>query len=182
MRTAAMLSATLFAVALFAGSPERAQAQVSVAPFIGYNLDAEELHIGSSVQFALPAKIGRSQLIASPSFDFYPFIDNGSVGGGDYSASLYMLSFDVLYPVPTAGALSPYVGAGLAMIHASVSYDNPSFPSQSFDLSDTDLGLNLKGGAFFATGRARPFAEAVVVLSNGSTLLLRGGMKFQLGK
>jgi hypothetical protein len=82
MRTVATLSAALVAVALVAGSPERAQAQVSLAPFVGYNLDAEELHLCSAVQFALPVKLGRSQLIASPSFDFYPFIGDGSVGAG----------------------------------------------------------------------------------------------------
>jgi hypothetical protein len=93
-----------------------------------------------------------------------------------------MLSFDVLYPISAAGAITPYVGAGLSLIHASISYDNPSFPSQSFSASDTDLGLDLKGGAYFATGRARPFAEAVLVMSNGSAFLLRGGVKFALGK
>lgn len=175
MRNLTMLSGALFAAVLVLGSASQAHAQWGVAPYVGYNMDAEEVHLGAAVQLPLPAKIGNSRLIASPGFDFYPFMGE-SVQGVDFGASLYMLSFDVLYPFPTPSSFAPYVGAGLALVHASVSFSDPSIPGLDFSASDTDVGLNLKGGSFFGKGPVRPFAEAVLHVGSGSAFLLRGGV------
>jgi opacity protein-like surface antigen len=175
MRKFTMVTGALLGAVLVLGSADQAQAQWGIAPYVGYNLDAEEMNLGAAVQFALPAKIGGSALVLSPSFDFYPFMGE-TVQGVELGASLYTINFDMHYPFPVRSALKPYVGAGLALVHASVSIDDPVFGN--LDVSDTDIGLNLKGGLSLSAGPLRPFAEGVLVVSSGSTFVLRGGLMF----
>ena len=55
-------------------------------------------------------------------------------------------------------------------------------PGLGTSVSDTNVGLNLKGGASFGTSsKVRPFTEARLRLGNGSTLILKGGLSIQLG-
>jgi hypothetical protein len=174
-----VVTGVVLAAVLSVGTASRAQAQWSIAPYLGYHFDAEEVHLGAAAQFSLPARIGRARLIASPGFDYYPFLE--SAGGA--GASMYMFNFDLLYPFETPGSVAPYVGAGLSLGHSSVSVPNPLVPGTTLELSDTDAGLNLKGGASFNKGKSvRPFGEAVLLLGNGSTVLLRGGVQIGIGQ
>ena len=130
----------------------------------------------------LPARIGETRLIASPGFDFYPFF-GPNVDGFDISASFFAFNFDLLYPFPKRG-VEPYVGAGLVISRASVSASGlDPLPGGAVQLSNTDVGLNLKGGAFFGSaGSVRPFTEGVLVVGGNSTLLLKGGLTFTIGR
>lgn len=173
MKTITLVTGALLGAVAIAGSPSHVRAQWGIAPYAGYNIDAQELHLGAAAQFTLPAKIGTVQLTATPGVDLYPFVGSG--------ASLYMFYFDLGYPIETTSTLAPYVGAGLSVTHASASVTIPGLGTISS--SSTNVGLNLKGGTFFNKGKPmRPFAEAVLVISTGSTLLLRGGVQFTVGK
>ena len=167
---------------LIAATYEQVTAQVSLGPHAGYNIDVEELYFGSTIQFQLPARIGETHLIASPGFDFYPFF-GPDVEGFDISASFFAFNFDLLYPFPTSG-VEPYVGAGLVISRASVNASGlDPLPGGAVQLSNTDVGLNLKGGAFFGSaGSVRPFAEGILVVGSYSTLLLKGGVLFTIGR
>ena len=174
MKKALRLAGLVFSATLGAAAPS--QAQWGIAPYVGYHLDAEQVHLGSAVQFTLPTKIGKSQLVAAPGFDMYAFMPDAPGG----SSSMYVLNLDMLYPFETKSPILPYVGAGLAVARTSVSF---LIAGTSFSASSTDMGLNLKGGAFFNKGKkVRPFAEAAFMVGNGSTLLLRGGVHFAVGK
>ncbi len=167
---------------LTAVTHEQVIAQVSLGPHAGYNIDVEELYFGSTIQFPLPARIGETRLIASPGFDFYPFF-GPNADGFDISASFFAFNFDLLYPFPTSG-VEPYVGAGLVISRASVNASGlDPLPGGAVQLSNTDVGLNLKGGAFFGSaGSVRPFAEGILVVGSYSTLLLKGGVLFTIGR
>ena len=76
----------------------------------------------------------------------------------------------------------------------SFSYDGPDFDDFDFDdffskgaapgavqASDTDFGLNVKGGLEFGEGNLKPFGEAGFYLKDGGFLWLQGGVRFTLG-
>jgi hypothetical protein len=160
---------------LTAAVPTTTQAQVAIGPYAGYNLDAEEFYFGTNVRFTIPAAIGNSFLVANPGFDYYPFIGS-DVEGLDVSASYYAFNFDVFYPFVTSSeSLTPYVGAGLLISRASVEVLGMS-------QSDTDVGLNLKGGAMFGSGRVQPFGEGVLAIAGNTGLMLKGGVYITLGR
>ena len=91
------------------------------------------------------------------------FIDKGEL--------LFVVNFDVLYEL-TAQKVEPYVGGGLFWSRRSVA-----------GTSRSDIGLNLKGGVVFSPpGKLRPFAEGVIRVEGGSSLLLKGGLLFAFGR
>ncbi len=157
----------MVAVALALGSPSNGRAQTSVSPHIGYDVDVEELLIGGSVQFGVPGvAVAGVALRFSPGFSYY------LEGNG---ATFFVVDLDTRYPF-NAGNVQPYVGGGLFLRRVSV--DVAILGS----VSDTDVGLNLMGGAAFGSfSRVRPFAECRLRVGDGSTLVLLGGLAIKLG-
>jgi opacity protein-like surface antigen len=169
MKKLSLVATALFTLVLMSGAFATAQAQVSFGPHLGAHLDAEELHIGANVRIPIGTPVGGSRFQLNPGFEFYPFMESG--------LSMWQINMDAVYPFPTK-VVEPYVGAGLAVTHVSV--DIPGFGSAS----DTDAGLNLKGGVMFGVpGMPRPFAEGVIgVGGTTSDFMLRGGVYFTFGK
>lgn len=155
------------ALALAVALPVQSHAQWYLNTHGGYDLDAKEFLIGASVEFSIPgAAISGVPLTFVPGFDYYPGLDG---------ASFFVMDFDAHYPLKAKG-MTPYIGGGMYVSH--VSRDIPAFGS----VSDTNFGLNLKGGATFGTSsKVRPFGEARLRVGNGSTLILKGGLSIQLG-
>ena len=155
------------ALALAIVLPVQSHAQWALNAHGGYDLDAEEFLIGASVEFSIPgAAIAGVPLTFAPGFDYYPGLDG---------ASYFVMDFDAHYPFQAKG-MTPYVGGGMYI--SRVSIDLPTFGS----VSDTNVGLNLKGGASFGTSsKVRPFTEARLRLGSGSTLILKGGLSIRMG-
>ncbi len=155
------------ALALALSVPVQGHAQWSLKTHGGYDLDAEEFLIGASVEFSIPgAAISGVPLTFAPAFDYYPGLDG---------ASFYVMDFDAHYPFPAKG-MTPYVGGGMYVSHVSV-----DFPTLG-RVSDTNVGLNFKGGVSFGTSsQVRPFTEARLRVGDGSTLIIKGGLSIQLG-
>ena len=152
-----------FAILLVASLPLESRAQVTLGPHAGYDVDAGEVLIGVTSQFSLPG----IPLSFSPGFDYYPGLDGG--------ASFWVLDLDAHYPI-NARNVKPYIGGGLHVARASVNAGALTF-------SNTDVGLNLKGGASFGTSdRIRPFAQAKLRINNGSTVAIQAGVSFKLGR
>ena len=174
MKTIILLTGVVLGTAAIVASPSQARAQWTVGPHLGYHLDASEVNLGATAQIPIPgAKIGTVQLVANPGFEFYPFIGSG--------ASMLAINFDVAYPIPAKADVAPYVGAGLMFFRSSFSVALPG--GGTISGSGTDVGLNLKGGAIFMKGKTiQPFGEATLVISDASTLVLRGGVLFTVGK
>lgn len=162
-----VVSMVTLALALALGLPAEGRAQASVNPHVGFDVDVEEFLIGGSVQFGVPgAAIAGVALRFSPGFSYYL--------GGD-GATFFVIDLDVQYPF-NARNVEPYVGGGVWVRRISV--DAGLLGS----VSDTDVGLNLKGGASLgSSSRVRPFAEGRLRVGAGSTLVLVGGLTIKLG-
>jgi opacity protein-like surface antigen len=132
--------------------------------------------IGGDVRYDLSAS-ANAPIQLSGAFDYYFVEDRETVTGGiggvqteEVSASAYTIDLNGLYSFPVEGAFSPYAGAGLGIVGTSLG-----------DASDTDIGVNLVGGAEFEAGSLRPFAEAQVSFGGDFTRFgITGGVLFAL--
>lgn len=126
---------------------------IRIGAHAGYNFDVDQLVLGA--QATMP--ITRMFEIY-PSFDYY-FVDVGS---------LWALNVDLKIRPPTSqGAL--YVGGGMNYLHASAG-----------GVSSGDVNLNLLGGFELRQQSLHPYAEARLILGNGSAFQLVGGVSFNL--
>ena len=156
------------ATALLAVAASGAEAQEKTrpfaAPYLGYNVDGTEALFGAAV--GIPVRVGSTQLLVTPGFEFYPFVDN---------ASVYTINLDVHYPIFIADSkFRPYVGGGILLNRMSID----AFGTQ---ITDTNSQLSAIGGADFGIGAFRPFAEANLRFINDATLILKGGGKIAFG-
>jgi hypothetical protein len=157
-------STLLLVLLLTALMPYASQAQgVTLGAHGGFDSDASEVLLGGSVGFSL----GSVPLSLTPGFDFYP-----SIAG----ASLFIVDFDVNYAVPAGPSVSPYFGVGLFVSHTSIDLGTLG------SFSGNDVGFNLNGGLDFGASTLRPFAEGKLRVSENTTVALRGGLKFKLGR
>jgi hypothetical protein len=148
---------------------------VSLIPFGGFNVDAEELFLGGGVGLPVPAAtIGGHPLIIQPSFEFYPFLDN---------ASLWALMAHVVIPFPIQGGAGvvPYAMGGFAIARASV---NVGTPGGEFSTSNTEPFLDFGGGLAFGRSvfRTHAFAEIEARVGDGSAVLFKGGVRIATKK
>lgn len=154
------------AVALICGLTGGASAQgVSLAPYAGFNVDADELLLGGSV--GIPLRFGTTTVLLAPGLEVYPSYDVGS---------LVTFAVDLHVPIKLPNSsVSPYVGGGLAVHRTSVDL-GPTLGS----VSGTDSQLNALGGLHFGSGPFRPFIEADLRFIDGSMLILKGGGRIAL--
>lgn len=176
----------LFFLVLGAGETS---AQTSLGVQGGYNLDAftndgaEEgtYHLGAQARFGLTG----IPVIINPSIDyFFNHIDN---------ANVWQFNADVIAPLGVNNAVfTPYAGLGLGVTRVSFQPDTPLL-GNLLEHEETDLGLNVIGGATFGTGPVRPFAQARITFGNhmafvnedgqpGPGYALMGGVLFRLGQ
>ncbi len=152
---------------LFGAQRAQAQAQIQVGPRVGYELnDYEALSVGADVRIstlALPVQI-------NPTFDYY-FLDDSDFGGVD--VSLIQFAANALYQFGFNNQVfTPYAGPGL-------SYSRFSAEAGGFDGSESDIGLNLVGGAEFGVGNLNAFAQAeFVVGGDAQPVKVVGGLLF----
>ncbi|PAP76774.1 hypothetical protein [Rubrivirga marina] len=153
MRTFALALALLGLTAAFAP----AQAQGAFMPYLGYNLDSENVVLGVGARFGFPLNVPIS-LTAQPAIE-YQFVDVDDVT---------VLQLDLNAVAQFNGAMvAPYAGAGLAVGYVDAG-----------GTSDTDLGLNVLGGVLFnPTGFGQPFAQARYTIGDGpDALTIMGGV------
>lgn len=158
MKMLRMTSCALFLFGLVAARPAQAQTPWELGPLVGVNLGNDELLLGAVARIPLTSL----PITLNPGLEFYPGFDPGS---------LFVLNFDVQYEL-NAESLEPYVGAGISWARTS-----------NAGTSDSDVGLNLKGGLVFnPASRTRPYGEAVLNFANGrEDLIFRAGLLFTIG-
>lgn len=152
------LRSAVVALALLPALSAVASAQTNrmhLGPQISYDFDFEDVGLGA--QFGAPLM---RRLEFYPSFVYY-FHDEGT---------LWNLNADLKYRVVGNQPHWLYVGGGLNFSRFSHSGD-----------SDSDVGLNLLAGAESLKGKIHPFAEARLVIGNGSRFQLVAGLNFTLG-
>lgn len=156
----ALYALCLLALAAALCAPSgHAQTQIELGPRVGFEVsDIEELFVGADARIStasLPVQI-------NPTFDYY-FVD------GD--VTFIQLTGNALYAFDIDNqAFTPYAGGGVSYIRASVS-----------GFSNSDVGLNLLGGAKFGVSNLQLFAQGEFVLGDADPAKLTAGVLFILG-
>lgn len=158
MRKAILVMAMLL-LAVGAGSAQaqdfRWGPQLSLADDADFGLGARLEH-----DFAAPP------LTLIGSFDW--FFPDGDVDYWELNANLVYN-----FRIADAPTVTPYVGGGLNIAHAS--WDSDELLDDS---SDTEPGLNILGGVRFDAGSIAPFVEARVEIEGGEQFVVTGGILF----
>jgi hypothetical protein len=164
MKTLRTAFCALFLSALVAAPPVQAQTPWELGPYLGLDLDRDELLLGAVARIHLDS----APITLNPGIDFYPGVDD--VAG--LNTSFLVLNFDVQYELE-AESVEPYVGGGISWARLG---------RQAQD-AVSDLGLNLKGGLLFnRRGNAQPYLEAVLNFADGrDALIFKGGFLFVIG-
>jgi hypothetical protein len=139
-----------------------AKAQVSFSPLVGYDIDAEALTVGLAFELGTQLTSIPLQPAIRPAVEYIFF---------DGDATYVRVDGDLIgrfEPVP-GGAFLPYAKAGVTVEYFSVDVDIPGV-----DNSNTEVGLNLGGGAEFN----RVFVEGALGLGDISDLRIRAGYRF----
>lgn len=172
---------TLVALATaFSTSAAVAQSGALIGPHVGYDADIEELFFGVNGVFDLPFQIGDATLRGNPEFSYFLLGDSPG-----FSQTLWTITLNALYPL-TLEFADTYAGAGLAISRWSFDYDDDFFSKGAGIIIDpsrssTDLGLNAKVGANFGReSKFKPFAEAGVILGDGTRIYAQGGARFAI--
>jgi len=154
-----LVAAAGVVIAAFAFAP-RAEAQAFGAN-LSWGADTD-FGLGARVAFPIGGSVGQKGIKGLATFDYF-FPD-----GFDF----WEITGNGVYDISTSGSASPYVGAGLTFARSSVSVSG-------FSASNSEVGLNLLGGARFApTGNVQPFVEARFQIRDGSQFVLSGGVYF----
>ncbi len=121
---------------------------------VAYQFDAEDFGIGA--QFSYPVA---RHLELYPSFDYY-FQDPGS---------LWQLNGDLKYKLREEHNWF-YVGAGLAVVHASFG-----------NFSNSDIGANVFGGfETFIGEKVHPYLEGRLTLSDNTAFQIAAGLNITI--
>ncbi|UCC49712.1 MAG: outer membrane beta-barrel protein [Gemmatimonadota bacterium] len=148
--------------------PSTAHAQVDLGGQLSWGDDAD-FGIGGRVVLGLPFEQVPLEVIGT--FDYF-FPDEGP-GGAD--VTYWELNANIVYRIPVrVPMLTPYAGTGINIAHVSVDTDG-------VDASDTEVGINLLGGAKYDAGPVTPFAELRFELDGGEQFVLSLGVLFNVG-
>ena len=109
-------------------------------------------------------------LEAIGSFDY--FFPDQPLGA---DINYWEINANLAYVFQGVPGLAPYLGGGLNFAHASVSVDALGIP---IGASNTELGLNLLGGARLNLGPVTPFGELRIELGGGEQFVIAGGVLF----
>jgi hypothetical protein len=97
------------------------------------------------------------------SFDYFFWSEEGVD-----DLSYWEINLNAIYKIELEGSsVMPYTGAGLNYAHASVG-----------EASESEVGINLLGGATFGTGSIKPFVEAKIELNGGEQFVVSAGVRF----
>ena len=159
MKHSAFFLAGLFF--LLGTSTAFAQARLEIGPRLGFDIagDVEEFFLGVDAR----ADVAALPIQLNGTFDYY--FTEGNV-------NFFQVGVNALYTFGVDNqTFTPYSGLGVGISIVDI---------ENFD-SDTDVGLNLIGGARFGFGALRPFAQAQITFGDLDLVTLAGGILFRLG-
>jgi len=160
------LALALVATAVLLALPSQVEAQLQVGPYAAFHDDAD-FGVGGFVAFPVPSLHEDVAIVA----DFGIFFPDRF----DY----WELNGNVQWSFPSDGGhFTPWVFAGINIANASIDTGIDIIDEIA---SDTEIGLNLGGGATFGTGPVRPFGGVKLELREGSPFALFGGVSFTVG-
>lgn len=162
------LVANLVLLSVITVAPVAAQTTgLSIAPRVGYDVggDIEEAFVGVEARTG----IGDLPVLFNAAFDYY-FAED--------PLTFFQLALNALYEFGVDNqAFTPYAGAGLSINRVSVDIDTPFGGG---DVSSTDVGFNILGGAWIEMNAVRPFAQVQYTVSDFDLLTIAVGVMFSL--
>lgn len=96
--------------------------------------------------------------------------------GSPENTTYWGLNFNGHYHFETSGTISPYLLAGLNVSNFSIDIDIPGAGSGS--AGNSEIGLNIGGGAEYPLSFGAFFAEAKYVISNYDQFVIGAGLRF----
>jgi len=170
---------TIGSLALLVLAPSALSAQINLGGQLSF-ADDYDIGLGARATFGLPTAVPL-EIITTADYFFPDGVTGIDISYWEINANLvYMFS------IPSS-IVAPYAGGGLNFAHASVSTDlgalGIDIPGDypSFEGSQSDLGLNLLGGAQFNLGSFTPFGELRLELNGGEQVVFSAGALFRLG-
>lgn len=179
------LVATILLLGIGLSAPLTAQGQTSIqiGPRLGIPF-GDVSDAGGNFFLGADARIDSEALpvLVNPSFDYY-LLDDRTINGQDVGQSIIAVDINALYEFGIDNqAFAPYAGGGLAITRSSVDEQtfNTGFGSVTVGGgSNTEVGLNLVGGARFPLGSVDPFVQLNATLGGDVQRLgLAGGLLF----
>ena len=163
----------LIAVVFMAGTPQYLIAQstkgaMRVGGQLGYGTQIESLGIGGRFDYAIT-----DQILLAPDLMYF---FGKSEDGFDWSWFDVNLNGNYVFSISNPDII-PYALAGINIAFLSYSYD---IPGDYGDGGDTEIGLNLGGGADFKVGNLFVFGELRFATTSDDQLVIAGGVKFPI--
>lgn len=143
-----------------------ASAQISFAPLLGYDIDAEALTLGVAFELGTTLPSLPLQPSIRPSVE-YLFIGDEEILGTTVSTTAVRVDGDLIGRLAATPQFQPYVKLGPTIEFVSVDVNGQSD-------SNTEVGLNIGGGLEFS----RAFVEAALGLGDISDFRIRAGYRF----
>lgn len=169
--------ASILVLGLLAPMSAEAQTSVKLGPRLGIPV-GDVSDAGGDLFLGADARIETEALpvVINPSFDFY-FMDDIPTVGGSVGQSLFTIDVNALYEFGVDNEVfTPYAGGGIGITRYSLDAD-----VRNSSTSDTDIGLNIVGGARFPLGTVEPFAQLNAAFGGDwDRLGITGGLLFSL--
>lgn len=153
------------------------QAHAAELPFalqLSYGQDSD-FGVGARLNLKVfPSRSGAGgRLSLATSFDYFFPSEDAALGDLNVSTSYLELNENLIYTLtaPRNRGLEPYLGAGVNVARAAVKVED-------FSESNTDIGMNVLGGARVLRGGHAYFAEARAELGGGRQVVVTAGVFF----
>jgi len=110
-----------------------------------------------------------------------------TISGTDWSVSDFVINANVVYRFAAGGSVTPYAGGGLGLNFFSSTVEVPAvppfFPGGTFSGSETQIGINLLGGASFALNDQMSIGGQFryVISSDANHLMILATFMYSLG-
>jgi opacity protein-like surface antigen len=159
-------------------SAQNAQAQVKLGPRLVVDFGeisdfyGGDFGIGADVRF----NAGDLPVQFNTAFDYY-FTDDSNILGQEVGVNVFTLDFNAVYMFGIENQVfTPYAGGGLGLAFVS-----PEDVQGVDTEGDTELGLNIVGGAEFPLESVTPFVQLQLTIGGDAERTgIQGGVLFNL--
>lgn len=157
----------LFLAGATAPDAAKGQIDVSAGPRLGIPIGDLADDLGADVFLGGEARLDSPELpvVLKPSLDLY--------FSGDDEVTIFTVDLDAVYEFGVDNQVfTPYAGGGLGITDVSID-------TGPRDVDDTEIGINLTGGARFLTEPVQPFVELDTTIgADFDRLAVTGGILF----